>query len=84
MADWNRVTEKPHPGDTLWLVTADWRGGHNQRTIRLHNIYTNEKEALAEWEQLTAENHNLRCGYLSDFDSGFKRFPIRVFKEQKP
>lgn len=82
MADWNRVTEQSHPSsDKLWLVSAEWRGGHDRRVIRLHNIYCSEREARADWERLTPENHNRQYGRPLDFDAGFARLPLRVFKE---
>ena len=82
MADWNRVTDKPHPKtNTLYLVTAEWRGGHDRKTIRVHNIFCEKTEALANWEQLTAKNHNKRYGLAPNFDAGFVRLPVRVFYE---
>ena len=85
MADWNRVTEKPHPtGPTLWLVSAEWRGGHDKRVIRLHNIYTSESHAQSDWDRLTPERHNEQYGRDADYDAGFVRFPIRVFRETAP
>lgn len=52
----NRVTEKP-TGAEIWLVTVNWRGGHDRRVITLENQFTTEAEAEAEAEVLRlAEN----------------------------
>ncbi len=83
MADWNRVTERgPRVGSALWLVSAEWRGGHDNRVIRLDNIHQTEAAAQADWERLTPENHNAACRHPAWADCGFVRHPIRMFVEQ--
>lgn len=79
MADRNSVTEKPLLPNTFWVVTAEWRGGDNQRKIQLENIHYSEKSALADWERLTKENHNRSYNREPDYDSGFVRHPLRKF-----
>jgi hypothetical protein len=79
MADRNLVTEKQLLPKTFWVVSAEWRGGHNQRKIQLENIHFSRKAALADWEKLTKENHNLPYKRAPDYDSGFVRHPIRKF-----
>jgi hypothetical protein len=79
MADRNRVTEKPVLPNTFWVVTTEWRGGHDQRKVQLENIHYSEKAALADWEKQTVERHNLSYGREPDYDSGFERHPLRKF-----
>lgn len=82
MADRNRVTEKPVLPNTLWVVTAEWRGGHNQRKIQLENVHYSEKSARADWEKQTKEHHNLAYKLDPDYDSGFVRHPLRKFTSE--
>jgi len=77
----NRVTEKPRTGGTIWIVSAEWRGGHDQRKFLLENVHRSHAEALVDWERLTPENHARNFGLPPDADRGFVRHPIRVFKE---
>ena len=79
MADRNNLTEKQLLPNTFWVVTAEWRGGYNDRKIQLENIHFSQKAALADWEKLTKENHNLAHRRAPDYDSGFVRHPIRKF-----
>ena len=85
MADWNRVTEHAHIPEaaTLWLVAAEWRGGHDLRVLRLHNIHLSKSAAVAEWERLTPENHNAQYSFPQGTDRGFIRLPLRQFSEVK-
>lgn len=82
MVDWNRVTEKPSvpAGATLWLVSAEWRGGHDGRIIRLQNIHLSEISAREDWERLTPEAHNQKFGFADGEDHGFVRHPMRAFR----
>lgn len=80
----NRVTEKAWSGDRLWLVSAEWRGGHDKRPFKLENIYRDEASAKAAYDYLTTENHNANLGRSADYDSKFVRHPIRVFQETNP
>jgi hypothetical protein len=87
MADWNRITEKPHPAPNskMWLVSAEWRGGHDRRIFRLHNIFLDEKSAVVEWEKLTPERFKMFYNKKdADAETTFVRFPIRCFDEMKP
>lgn len=79
MADRNSVTEKQILPNTFWVVTSEWRGGHNQRKIQLENIHYSEKSALADWEKQTKEHHNRSYSQDPDYDSGFVRHPLRKF-----
>lgn len=79
MAEFNRVTEQQFAGKDLWIVAAEWRGGHNRRVIRLENIFFSNGEALAAWESQTAENHNMKHGLPADYDAGFVRHPLRQY-----
>lgn len=79
MADRNIVTEKTILPNTFWVVTAEWRGGHNQRKIQLENIYFSEKAARTNWEKLTKERHNEHYNLAPDYNSGFVRHPLRKF-----
>ncbi len=79
MADRNHVTEKQVLPNTFWVVSAEWRGGHNQRKIQLENIHYSQKSALADWEKQTKENNNLSYKRDPDYDSGFVRHPLRKF-----
>jgi hypothetical protein len=79
MADRNNVTEKQVLPNTFWVVTSEWRGGHNQRKIQLENIHYSEKAALADWEKQTKEKHNSSYNLELDYDSGFVRHPLRKF-----
>ncbi|MDR7101432.1 hypothetical protein [Croceicoccus sp. BE223] len=65
--------------ETIWLVVAEWKGGHDRRDFRLINTYTNEKVARAAWDELTPERHNRVCGFPVDFDAGFVRHPMRRY-----
>lgn len=79
---WNMVTERgPVSGKTLWLVSTEWRGGDDKRRFMLHNVYDDERQAKAEWEAQTAENHNNNYKLPSGFDAGFIRHPLRKFTE---
>lgn len=82
MSIFNRVTEKPRIGKAMWLVSAEWRGGHDRRLFRLDNLHHSEVEAKADWDRLTLENHNKGLGNAEDFDAGFVRHPIRKFIEE--
>lgn len=75
----NRVTSGDLAGDRLWLVSAEWRAGHDRRRVRLENVYDTEAAAQTKWECLTPEAHNAAYGFPQDFDAGFVRHPIRVF-----
>lgn len=78
----SRITERPHVVSTsLWLVAAEWRGGHDKRVIRLQSIFGSEADAIAAWNALTPENHNIKHGKPVDYDSGFVRLPLRRFDE---
>jgi hypothetical protein len=79
MADRNRVTEKQVLPNTFWVVTTEWRGGHDQRKVQLENIHYSEKAALADWEKQTKEKHNSSYNFELDYDSGFVRHPLRKF-----
>jgi hypothetical protein len=79
VADRNNVTEKQVLPNTFWVVTAEWRGGCDDRKIQLENIHFSQKAAFADWERLTKENHNLSYKRDPDYDSGFVRHPIRKF-----
>lgn len=80
MADWNRVTERPLPARTIWMVSAEWRGGHDMRIFRVDNIYEDEKTARAEWADMTPENHSSAFGLPIGTDGGFKRHPLREYQ----
>ena len=81
MADRNRVVTGTATPSALWLVVAEWRGGHDKQVFSVQNIHTDEKAARADWERLTPENHNVQHGYPADYDAGFKCHPLRCFKE---
>ena len=85
MAEFNRVTEKTrNHARELWIVSAEWHGGHDRRLFRLENVHFSESAARADFNQLTAEKHNTDLGRPADFDSGFKRLPMRHFREVDP
>lgn len=79
MADRNSVTEKPILPNTFWVVTTEWRGGHDKRKLQLENIHYSEKAARSDWEKQTKERHNLSYNQEPDYDSGFVRHPLRKF-----
>lgn len=81
VATFNRVTERPYLSGTIWIVSAEWRGGHDQRVFRLENIHVDASSAHADWERLTPDSHNRALGRADNFDSGFVRHPIRIFQE---
>ncbi len=83
MADRNRVTEKQVLPNTFWVVTTEWRGGHDQRKVQLENIHYSEKAALADWEKQTKEKHNSSYNLELDYDSGFVRHPLRKFTAEE-
>ena len=74
MADRNRVTERPILPDEFWVVTAQWRGGHNKRPIRLENIHFTEKAARKDWGRLDPAKRE---------ETEFRRHPLRHFKLQE-
>ena len=84
MARFNSVTEKAAIGPSLWLVSAEWRGGHDRRVFRLSNLHETEAAAKADWDRLTVENHRKSYGQPEDFDPGFARLPLRKFQEVQP
>lgn len=67
----NRVTEQPLLPDEFWIVSAEWKGGHNNRRIQLENIHTSEKAARADWQRLDPATRT---------ETGFKRHPLRHFR----
>lgn len=71
MAFRNRVTEGSLLPDEFWLVSAEWKGGHNLRRIQLENIHTTEAEAIKDWQRLEPEART---------ETDFKRHPIRHFR----
>ena len=77
----NKVTEKPFLGPQMWLVSAEWRGGHDRRVIRLMNLHDTLAAAETEWDSLTVEAHRRDYSQPADFDPGFLRHPIRMFRE---
>ena len=77
----NCVTEKPKTKDALWLVSAEWLGGHDKRKFVLENVFKSLEEAEKAWARLTPENHAKSYGYAPNAECGFLRHPIRVFKE---
>lgn len=77
------VTEKPFYGSDLWLVSAEWRGGHDRRVIRLQEVFGNKSAAQARWDELTPERHNKLFLKPEGFDAGFIRHQIRHFVEVK-
>lgn len=76
----NRVTEQGILPDEFWMVSAEWRGGHDRRKFHLENLHLTEKAARADWERLTPENHNTQHNRPIEYDAGFVRRPIKHFR----
>lgn len=75
----NRVTEQPPLPSEFWIVSAEWRGGHDSRKFLLENIHTTRKAAQADWERLTPQAHNQAHNKPDNFNAGFVRHSIRHF-----
>lgn len=71
MAFRNRVTEQPLLPNEFWVVSAEWKAGHDKRRVQLENIHTTEKAALKDWERIDPESRT---------ETDFKRHPIRHFR----